>query len=456
MAQHLTLQQIMDYPVGTGTADLVKLISANRPSTWVRANQGAAPVGTVAYVSAMGAMRRGVVVKVTKTKLHVALTTQGAVDSARQYEEHVGAARGSQPIRVQIVVCEPETAFIAPKPEPVQDEASEIAQAQTDQVEGWLAAHRAKGTPRTQWSPVEDARQADHAEALTLNSHAGKVISMNKDEATKTHPSPGSFNDLSNPANRPGYVAPVTEVKTAPATRETTGSAVVQLLEKVWSRIRENHPELPAVVIVTGAGLGFGGGKWGHFRANGWTAKVAEEGVATSTSLHEMFMAGETLAKGARQVLQTMLHEGAHTLARVREIQETSRQGRWHNAKFKTLAEEMGLEHKNSQADKSIGFSFVTLTEDTLAEYADLLDELNREIHLMVRLPGFLATKGQDGDEGGENMGKAPKGPAVPNSNNIKCVCLCEEPRIIRASRKVLEGARIMCEDCDAPFKDRG
>ena len=229
---------------------------------------------------------------------------------------------------------------------------------------------------------------------------------------------------------------------------------MVQLLEKVWSRIRENHPELPAVVIVTGAGLTLGGGKWGHFRANGWTAKVAEEGAATNASMDEMFMAGETLAKGARQVLQTMLHEGAHTLAKVREIQDTSRQGRWHNAKFRTLAEEMGLEHKNSTADKSIGFSFVTLTEATVEEYADLLTELDHEIHLMVSLPGFLS--GKDGEQGGENMGKPPKGPAQPNTNNVKATCLCEEPRIIRLSRKVLEGAPIVCEDCDSSFKERG
>jgi len=299
------------------------------------------------------------------------------------------------------------------------DPASRTAQAQTDQVEGWLARHRELGTPRTQWSPVEDARQADHAEALTLDSQAGKVDSVNNDAAT-----------------------------------QTTGSAVVTLLEKVWTRIRQNHPELPAVVIVTGAGLGLGGGKWGHFRANGWTARQLEEGAATSTSLDEMFMAGETLAKGARQVLQTMLHEGAHTLAKVREVQETSRQGRWHNAKFKSLAFEMGLEYNHDSADKSIGFSQVTLREGTVEEYADLLAELDREIHLMVSLPGFLA--GLGGEAGGENMGKAPKGPAQPNTNNVKATCLCEEPNIIRLSRKVLDKMVVKCDDCGSLFKDRG
>lgn len=236
--------------------------------------------------------------------------------------------------------------------------------------------------------------------------------------------------------------------------QERTGSAVVRLLERVWTRIRENHPELPDVVIVTGSGTAPGAGsKWGHFRPNGWTAKAAaEEGARIN--LHEMFMAGETLAKGARQVLQTMLHEGAHTLAKVREISDTSRQGRWHNAKFRELAGEMGLEHRGASADKSHGYSFVTLTEATAAEYADLLDALDREIHLMVQLPGWLGGTGEE-DKGGEGMGRPPAGEGS-SSGNVKLTCKCEEPNIIRASKKVAELMVVRCDDCEHLFKDRG
>jgi hypothetical protein len=591
MAQHLDINEIRNYPVGTGTADLIKLISADRPSSWVRAQSLAdLPVGTVAYVAAMGKMRRGVVVKVGRTKASVAFTTQGAVDEVtRANEFHRG--QGTEAwygIRVQTTAAEPETIFIAPKPlpEPVaevetelvpltvdveaitrrlqdeaaEDEASAVAQAQTDQVEGWLARHREAGTPRTQWSPAEDARQADHAEALaimdeerwkvgaiidaeeqayreedarqaqawiervsdhvcrtgyrradaermlieddhaealTLNSQAGKVTGMNNDAATQTltqinddilatevqaqvdaaHAEalaqdkirevmeagtafiPAWMKDdqdkaAAEAAHTEALEVEAAETEVAPIIRETTGSAVVQLLERVWTRIRQNHPELPAVVIVTGAGLGIMGGKWGHFRPNGWTAKVAEEGAATSSRLDEMFMAGETLAKGARQVLQTMLHEGAHTLAKVREVQDTSRQGRWHNAKFRTLAEEMGLEYRKGEASKTLGFSEVTLTDKTVTEYADLLAALDAEIHLMVSLPGWLG--GDAGQDGGENMGKAPKAPAAPsNGTNIKATCLCEEPNIVRMSRKVLDKCVVMCEECNERFLDR-
>jgi hypothetical protein len=277
--------------------------------------------------------------------------------------------------------------------------------------------------------------QTGGAEDLTLNSHGGKVDNNSKDE--------------------PEGDEMTTE--TAPAKRHT-GSAVVIMMEKVWTRIRENHPELPDVVIVTGSGSGSDGLTWGHFRADGWKV-VQEEGAAIH--LNEMFMAGETMAKGARQVLQTMLHEGAHALARLREIQDTSRQHRWHNAKFRTLAEEMGLEYKATKADDKIGFSAVTLTEETLKEYADLLAELDKEISLVVSLPGWLSGGllgglGGLGDPlGGDGVKGRPAAPTTPNSNNLKLTCGCAEPNIIRASRKVADKMVVNCGDCDEAFRER-
>lgn len=230
-------------------------------------------------------------------------------------------------------------------------------------------------------------------------------------------------------------------------TRELTGSAVVKLLERVHERIRQNHPEVPEVVMVTGAGIGYGQSKWGHFRPQGWTTGDA--------NVHEMFMAGETLAKGARQVLQTMLHESAHALAEQRGEKDTSRQGRWHNKTFLKTAQEMGLEYRHGAADKALGYSQVTLTTETVEEYKDLLEELDNEICLMVRLPGWLGGT-DDEDKGGESIGKAPRGGNdKSSSSNLKLTCLCEEPNIIRASKKVADKMVIRCEDCHALFNER-
>lgn len=278
-------------------------------------------------------------------------------------------------------------------------------------------------------APVEIEAQED--EELTLTSHAGKVGLNSKNET-----------------GEPDMTSTDTET---PITRELTGSAVVRLLERVHERIRQNHPEVPEVVIVTGAGIVFGGGKWGHFRPQGWTSQDSE---GNATHVHEMFMAGETLAKGARQVLQTMLHESAHALAEHRGEKDTSRQGRWHNQVFLKTAKELGLEYKGTTGDKTLGFSNVTLTEETLVEYKDLLEDLDREISLTVRLPGWMGGPDRDEDQGGENMGKAPKGPASASSN-VKLTCQCEEPNIIRASKKVAAKMIVRCDDCEAPFVER-
>lgn len=282
-----------------------------------------------------------------------------------------------------------------------------------------------------------DLRELLPASLLTLNSHAGKVESISENEP--------EGDDMTG-----------TDTQTQNVTRERTGSAVVRLLERVHERIRQNHPEVPEVVIVTGAGIGVFGGKWGHFRPQGWTAKDEAE---KAQHIHEMFMAGETLAKGSRQVLQTMLHESAHALAEHRGEQDTSRQGRWHNKVFLKTAQELGLEYRKDKANPQIGYSEVVLTDATVDEYRDLLDALDAEIHLMVRLPGWLggttSGDGDDEDQGGENMGKAPKtGDPKPNTNNIKCVCDCEEPNIIRMSRKVLAQGVVRCDECEGLFHE--
>jgi hypothetical protein len=273
--------------------------------------------------------------------------------------------------------------------------------------------------------------QAEIASAVQLTLHS---------QAVKVGP------DSEDNPEEPEMTA---ETQTAVAENHT-GSAVVMTLEKVWARIREDHPELPEVVIITGSGL-LGGSKWGHFRAEGW--KIREEGAALKR--HELFLAGEALAKGARQVLQTMLHEAAHTLAKVRGQQDTSRQGRWHNATFRKTAEEMGLEHRASTADKSHGFSFVTLTTETAERYADLLAELDREIRLVCHLPLWLGGETDEDDRGGEKItGKAPEvdGETKPRSGPLKATCRCEEPIIIRLSQKVLDMGVVRCDDCENLF----
>src|SRR5690349_12971067 len=74
---------------------------------------------------------------------------------------------------------------------------------------------------------------------------------------------------------------------------------------------------------------------WGQFASLRW-----QHG---GDRLPEVLVSGEGLNRSAVEVLTTLLHEATHALAYVREVKDTSRQGRWHNQRFATLAGELGL-----------------------------------------------------------------------------------------------------------------
>ncbi|HEU4751972.1 MAG TPA: hypothetical protein VFU47_02610 [Armatimonadota bacterium] len=315
------------------------------------------------------------------------------------------------------------TAALATDPE-VRAEARELL----EETEAPTATE-----PETQ-EETETPAETDSSEELTLNSQGCKVDTNSTDEPEGDEMSTETTTEI------PTQTAP----ETAPM--EHTGSTVVALIERVWDRIRADHPELPRVVVTTGSGEFV---KWGHFRPDSW--KSGDE------KLHEFFLASEALAKGAVQVLQTTIHEAAHTLARVRGQKDTSRQNRYHNKVFLALAEELGLEHKASTPDSTHGFSFVTLTEATKEKYADLLEELAKELVLTGLLPFWLGGDEEEDEKGGEKITK-PKGgedeKGKAQTGNLKAVCKCAEPNIIRLSRKVLDKGIVRCDECGHLFRE--
>ena len=250
------------------------------------------------------------------------------------------------------------------------------------------------------------------------------------------------------PAGRvvePVEVSPVVDadVSTVAGVSGPISAPMVAALESAWAAIRVRHPEVPAVVLVLGAGsIGNAGGlRLGHFAAMRWadpdqtnaTDEDAADGadgepsIGQPVRLPEVFIGGEGLVRGAADVLGTLLHEAAHALAHVRDIKDTSRQGRWHNAKFKALAEELGIEVAK---DPRIGWSPTAIPASTREEYAEVIDELGRvlRLHRAVEVAG----------------GKDKKPSAPP--------CVCECGRKIRVSPTVLAAGPITCGVCGTDF----
>jgi hypothetical protein len=204
---------------------------------------------------------------------------------------------------------------------------------------------------------------------------------------------------------------------------------LVAALDQTWRAIRARHPDVPEVVIALGSGSDHGrrGLKLGHFAASRWQRGDGR--------LPELFVGGEGLARGAVPVLGTLLHEGAHGVATTREIQDTSRQGRFHNTRFRALAEELGLEVAKTG---SIGWSDTTVPDATAAQYRAEVRRLDAAI-----------VAWRHGERNGSGRGGR-------TSSNNGVAARCECGRRIRVAESVLAGGPITCGLCGSDFEAAG
>jgi hypothetical protein len=154
--------------------------------------------------------------------------------------------------------------------------------------------------------------------------------------------------------------------------------ALVAALERAWDEIRAHHPEVPPVVMAFGTGSRRRAARrtLAHFGPSWWwpvhdgelvepppvpeaiddddfmaqLAASAERFLRSAqllswqaaASLSEVLITADGLAGSATDVMGTLVHEATHAIAFQRGIKDTSRQGRYHNRRFKTIAEEIG------------------------------------------------------------------------------------------------------------------
>jgi hypothetical protein len=200
-------------------------------------------------------------------------------------------------------------------------------------------------------------------------------------------------------------------------------SAVVAALEDAWAAVRARHPDVPEVVVILGAGSEARRGlfKWGHFAAARWQVADANR--------PEVLVSGEGLDRGAPAVLATLLHEATHGLATTRGVKDTSRQGRWHNQRFRALARELGLE---VTFDQRTGWSQTTLGEELPGRYHAQLGRLDQAL-------GLWRHAERQTDR------------AARSHNLLACTCGCG--RKLRVARATLAQAPILCGRCQHRFE---
>jgi hypothetical protein len=213
-----------------------------------------------------------------------------------------------------------------------------------------------------------------------------------------------------------------------PSVDRAAASRLVAALEHAWTAIRYRHPEVPEVVIVVASGSDPRSRRLnlGHFAAGRWQLTSPD----APSDRAEVLVSGEGLHRGPVDVLGTLLHEAAHGLAHARKLSDTSRQGRYHNRRYATLAAELGLDVAHVQP---IGWSATSVPEPTAARYVEVLGELAAALVLWRRAEQTSTV-----------------GPGR-SRNALACSCACD--RRIRVARSVLELAPILCAACAQPFQ---
>ena len=116
-------------------------------------------------------------------------------------------------------------------------------------------------------------------------------------------------------------------------------SNLIAGIEKAYVVIQKHNPDAGDVLIVVYQSPS-GSTKMGHFWRGSWFTQD-ERGVRHE--MDEILISSHILAEGADAVMETLLHEAVHSIAKNRGIQDISRQNRWHNNKFRKLAHEVGL-----------------------------------------------------------------------------------------------------------------
>lgn len=212
--------------------------------------------------------------------------------------------------------------------------------------------------------------------------------------------------------------------------KTTKMSRAIGQIEKMYATINEElfqgKLETPIITCQTSKG------SYGHCtQAKIWKNKNKE------TETYELNISSELLNMPIEELIDTIIHEAIHLYCRMNNIKECSRNGIYHNKKFRQEAEKRMLvcykTEKNGWNTKGEG-------NDKLIEYALKHEwteiEINREA--IPTIPLDWLTQGLNVNTQVNNQNQTRT-----NSHSIKYKCPCCG-NSVRATKKV----NIECGDC--------
>lgn len=216
---------------------------------------------------------------------------------------------------------------------------------------------------------------------------------------------------------------PVAEAAVFTSNDATPTLPILAAVNGLVADIRYHHPDLPLVTIVLGApGATRRGMIHGHFFADKWQGDAK----------HEILLSGESLQRGAAATLGTLLHESAHAIAHARGVKDTSNNGRYHNKRFKAIAEELGIELESAP---TLGWSLTSVPESTLEQYKDGIEELAKAL-TTYRVPAVKSAEKK-----------------VRNKTKTQMDCGCEDPVTVSIQWFERHEGSLKCDDCLEEFR---
>lgn len=197
------------------------------------------------------------------------------------------------------------------------------------------------------------------------------------------------------------------------------------MFEFLNERVFNNEIEKPVLTIQNNGR---------HKTTLGWcTTKPVWIDRKTETRYYEITLCAEYISRSEEEIVGTMIHEMVHLHNIQNGVKDVTRNGYWHNKKFKDTAYERGLYAEKMNGDNKYGYAFTSLRPETKELLPDL--ELNKSLFIIERegrIKSFTPIEKSEDEE--EEPKKRP---------SIKYICpRCE--RYVRAKEEI----SINCNDC--------
>lgn len=210
-----------------------------------------------------------------------------------------------------------------------------------------------------------------------------------------------------------------------PRVNATPSLAIIDALDSLTKQVQKVNADIPDnIVIVLASGKSGRANVHGHFAPGSW-----------QNGHHEILISAESLARGPEATLGTLIHELAHAKANKLEIRDTSNNNRYHNKRFKKIAEEMGI---TLELAGTIGWSKTTLPSETAVLYSAGLIKLEKS------LTTYRMGRAAD-------VATAPAKPRKTTKAPMQCECF--EPVTVSIQWFERMGSNLSCFECGSGFE---